>query len=78
MDIRLTGWLFEALKSLDGRGSIVNICKFVWKNHKEELEDSGDLFYTWQYDIRWAAWKLRKEGKMKSEEISPKGIWELS
>ncbi len=78
MDARLTDWLFEALKSLGGRGSIVEVCKFVWDNHKEELEDSGDLFYTWQYDIRWAAWQLRKEGKMKPEEISPKGIWELS
>ena len=78
MDARLVDWLSEALTLLGGKGSIVEVCKFVWRNHKEELEDSGDLFYTWQYDIRWAAWQLRKEGKMKSKETSPNGIWELS
>jgi len=78
MDIRLVDWLLEALKSLGGKGSIVEICKFIWENHKEELENSGDLFYTWQYDIRWTAWQLREQGKMKQDNLSPKGIWELS
>lgn len=78
MDIRLTGWLLEALRSLGGKGSIVEICKSIWENHKEELENSGDLFYTWQYDIRWTAWQLREQGKMKQDALSQKGIWELS
>ncbi|SDW39046.1 hypothetical protein SAMN05444006_10397 [Allgaiera indica] len=25
---------------------------------------SGDLFYTWQYDMRWAAQNLRGAGKL--------------
>jgi hypothetical protein len=29
---------------------------------RAELEQSGDLFYTWQYDICWAAQKLRDVG----------------
>ena len=76
--IQLVEWLQEALKELGGRASIANICKHVWKKHEQELRGSGDLFYTWQYDIRWAAWQLREEGKMKPDEVSPKGIWELS
>lgn len=75
---KLIDWLLEALKSLGGKGSIVEICKFVWENHKDELEASGDLFYTWQYDIRWTAWQLREQGKMKQDNLSPKGIWELA
>jgi len=74
----LIEWLLEALKSLGGRGSIVDICEYVWKKHENELRDSEDLFYTWQYDIRWAATELRKRGKIKHVNLSPKGIWELS
>lgn len=78
MDNRLIDWLLEALESLGGKGSIVEICEFIWKNHKKELENSTDLFYKWQYRIRWAAHYLRKQGKMKPYNISSKGIWELS
>jgi len=38
----------------------------------------GDLFYTWQYDMRWAATKLRRDGKLKAATRSPKGTWELT
>lgn len=78
MNTRLIDWLLEALEGIGGKGSIVEICKFVWENHKDELETSGDLFYTWQYDIRWTAWQLREQGKMKQDNLSPKGIWELA
>ena len=52
--------LTEALTLSGGRGSIVNLCKRIWKEHEPELRDSGDLFYTWQYDVRWAANRLRR------------------
>ncbi len=74
----LKPWLVEALRALGGRGKIVEICKAVWKEHQAELQDSGNLFYTWQYDIRWAANGLRREHIMKAAEVSPKGIWELA
>jgi len=67
----------EALRSNAGSLSIVDVCKFVWNNYESSLRSSGDLFFTWQYDIRWAATELRKEGKMKSADLSPNGIWEL-
>jgi hypothetical protein len=74
----LVDWLFEALRAAEGRGRISELCKHVWENHEDDLRASEDLFYTWQYDIRWAAYQLRKQGKMKPDTLSPKGIWELS
>ena len=70
--------LYASLKSMDGSSSIIDVCKYVWKNYHKELQISGDLFYTWQYDIRWAATELRKTGRMKSAEISLRGVWEIS
>ncbi|MEA4961095.1 hypothetical protein [Lutispora sp.] len=75
--IDLPGLLEKTLISLGGRGTIVEICKAFWERHEKDLRNSGDLFYTWQYDIRWAATKLREDKKLKSKEISPKGVWEL-
>ena len=73
----LEHWLYDALIALKGRANIIDICTHVWNSHEQELRASGDLFYTWQYDIRWAANRLRKSGKMKAADLSPSGIWEL-
>jgi hypothetical protein len=73
----LCNWLVDALRSNAGRASIVDVCRFVWKKHEADLKQSGDLFYTWQYDIRWAATELRKQRVLRPFESSPKGIWEL-
>ena len=73
----LVDWLVEALKASGGGASIVDICKHVWDAHEGELRQSGDLFYTWQYDIRWAATRLREAGVLLPAESSPKGVWQL-
>ena len=73
----LQGWLVDALEAHGGSGTIVQVCRYVWQNHEETLRASGDLFYTWQYDVRWAAHQLRRKGKMMPDSTSPKGIWEL-
>lgn len=74
----LDDWVHDALFELGGRGSIVDVCKHIWKNHERELRDSGDLFYKWQYDMRWAADHLRRAGIMKPATASPRGLWELA
>jgi len=74
----LKNWIREAFENYNGNASIVEICKFIWEKHGCELRNAGNLFYTWQYDIRWAAVKLRKNGIMKSAKESKKGIWELA
>ena len=74
----LDAWVVEALQALGGSGSIVNICKIIWERHEAELQASGALFYTWQYDMRWAANRLRRQKVMRSVEESPSGLWELA
>lgn len=74
----LLDWLIVALKAQNGSASIIDICKYVWSNHEDDLKNAGDLFYSWQYDIRWAATQLRSKGVLKKASLSPKGIWEIA
>lgn len=57
----LVNWVVPALKSMGDSGTVTEVCRFIWTEHEAELRDSDDLFYTWQYDVRWAAQKLRDE-----------------
>ncbi len=69
--------VLAAVRALGGRAHLIQIAKYIWDNHKNELEASP-LLYTWQYDMRWAATRLRQEKVLKSAESSDKGIWELA
>jgi hypothetical protein len=73
----LQGLVVEALRGLGGSASLIDVCRFVWEHHELELRESGDLFYAWQYEIRWAAHELRVKGTMRSVNASPPGVWEL-
>lgn len=73
----LDNWVVEALTELGGKGSIIEIAKRIWDNHEEDLKKSGNLFYTWQYDYRWAGTRLRDKGVIHPAESSPKGVWVL-
>ncbi|MDC0886471.1 hypothetical protein OAS19_01585 [Altererythrobacter sp.] len=70
----LKQWVFEALAEL-GPSQVPIIAKHIWDQHEDELRHSGDLFYTWQYAMRWEAQKLQHEGKLRK---NAKGrVWEL-
>jgi hypothetical protein len=72
----LKPWILQALRKEGGRAPLTIVAKDIWDNHQVELKASGDLFYRWQYEMRWAATVLRKEGKLKS---NPAGQpWELA
>lgn len=58
-------WVVEALDQLGGTAGVLEVSRQVWKNHEDALRESGDLFYTWQYDLRWAATRLRKDGRLQ-------------
>lgn len=74
----LKRWILEVLHDKPGGSAdIVEICREVWDRHEQDLRDAGSLFYTWQYDIRWAATALRQEGRLRPAEVSPRGVWEL-
>ena len=74
----LCDWVIEALKANGGRAKIVQVCKYIWEHYEKELRNSGDLFYTWQYDMRWAGQKLRNNGILKPAHGNRSAPWELS
>lgn len=71
-------WVLEALQALGGQARIIDICKKVWEAHEQDIKESDDLLFEWQYEIRWAGSLLRKEGLIRSASLSPRGIWELA
>lgn len=60
----LQAWIREALEEPGGSTSLVDVARHIRVNQEGDLKASGDLFFTWQYDMRWAATVLRKEGMM--------------
>lgn len=75
--LELQDWVIEALKANGGSGTIVQVAKHIWSNHEHELKASGDLFFTWQYDMRWACTRLRERKIVQPAEISARGEWKL-
>jgi hypothetical protein len=73
----LKDWVVEALKANGGSATIPEVAKHIWENHEAELRASGELFYTWQYEARWAANQLRKEHKLQPKPRGDRGQWRL-
>ncbi len=79
--------LYSTIKDLGGKASMMDIFRKFWEDYASKIPHNEDMFYTWNYDIRWAATKLRKEGRMKPAtskekpkeltQESPKGFWEI-
>lgn len=74
----LARWVQSALSRRGGTATIAQVCEDIWRRHEDELRNSGDHFYTWQYEVRWAADHLRRKGVMKPAQQSPRGMWELA
>jgi hypothetical protein len=70
----LQSWVAEALSSL-GPSTVTEITKHIWEHHEAELRSSGDLFFTWQYDMRWAGQTLQQKGKLSKS--GPGRTWVL-
>ena len=73
----LQSWVTEALETLGGAGTVVEVAREIWQRHEGDLRASGDLFYTWQYDMRWAAQVLRDTGQARPASATRRGRWEL-
>jgi len=54
------------------------VAKFIWVNFQDDLQQAGELFYTWQLEVQWAADDLRKEGKLLPKSKSGKGHLQLA
>jgi hypothetical protein len=72
----LERWVLEGIRANGGSATVVQVAKHIWAHHRDELELSGDLFFTWQYDMRWVAQTLRNRGALAP---SPRGSrqWRL-
>lgn len=57
----LKAWVLTAVDDL-GPSGVLQVSRWIWEHHEAELRASRDLFYTWQYDVRWAAQELRNAG----------------
>jgi hypothetical protein len=75
---QLKDWVHEAVEAHGGSATLIEVARHIWQLHEADLRMSGDLFYTWQYDMRWAAQELRDEGVLKSLEGDRRGRWELA
>ena len=73
----LADWVYDALVFNGGEAKIVDVAKHIWSNHESDLLRSDDLFFTWQYDMRWAAQHLRDTGKCVPTATSQRGVWKL-
>lgn len=73
----LEDWVLDALRSMDGEGTVVQVAEWIWRNHEDGLRRSGTLFYTWQYDMRWAAQNLRDRGTLLATRRGPSSVWRL-
>jgi hypothetical protein len=75
---QITSWVTDALNDLGGSASFLDISKHVWEHKEVEIRQIENLLYEWQYELRWAAYFLRREGILKPAAESPKGVWELT
>ncbi len=73
----LQDWVIDAVKAQGGTAQLLDVCKYIWKHHESDLRASGDMFFTWQYDTRWAAQKLRDAGKLEPLNNDRRGLWRL-
>jgi hypothetical protein len=69
--------VIASLKMLGGTGTIPKVAEQIWIAREADLRASGELFFTWQYDIRWAAQRLQDAGKLEKVKRSGKSVWEL-
>jgi hypothetical protein len=74
----LCDWIVEALNELNGSAQIRQVREYIWKRHGEEITSSGNLHFTWNDDIMWAATQLRAKGLLKNAKATSKNVWALS
>lgn len=74
----LQQWVLEAVRAHDGSAAPIDVARHIWQVHEAELRESGDLFYTWQYDMRWTAQVLRNEGVLRPMQRRRNEPWSLA
>jgi len=73
----LRTWIIESLVELGGSAQMIDVAKSIWHKRSTELAERGDLFFRWQYVMRWSATTMRKDGILLPSEDCEKGVWTL-
>jgi hypothetical protein len=73
----LRTWIIEALVEMEGSAPMIEVAKLIWHKRSSDLAAHGDLFFRWQYVMRWSATSLRKDGILRPAEECEKGVWVL-
>tara|TARA_X000000950_G_scaffold33062_1_gene35515 strand:- start:142 stop:393 length:252 start_codon:yes stop_codon:yes gene_type:complete len=75
---KLKDWILLCLKVNGGKAWPKDVSKYIWEEYEQDLKASGSLLCTWQYDVRWAAQKLRHDGILKPVNGRRDLPWELA
>ena len=74
---KMEHWVLEAVAACGGSAPIVQAAKAIWEAHEGDLKGAGDHFFTWQYEMRWAADRLRKKKKLSLRMEGSRSLWLL-
>lgn len=69
--------LVKTLGRLGGSATPLAASRMLFKRYEKRLRKSGDVFYTWQGDLKAVATRLRKMEVLKPAKAAP-GKWELA
>ncbi|MBC7137334.1 MAG: hypothetical protein H5U17_01090 [Defluviimonas sp.] len=72
----LKHWVAEAVSEAGGESRVIDIAKWIWLHHESDLRKSGDMFFKWQYDMRWAGQALVQDGTLN--KTTRRGYWKLT
>jgi len=67
--------VYRAVVAAGGKANLIDVAKHIWQHHEDDLRRSGDRFYRWQYEMRWAANVLRHEGRIAPADEAQRGVW---
>ncbi|MBD8606828.1 hypothetical protein IFT73_08170 [Aeromicrobium sp. CFBP 8757] len=59
-------WIVEALTASGGSATPLQVSRHVWAHRRAELEESGDLLYVWQLELREAAARMVASGLLST------------
>jgi hypothetical protein len=74
---QLPSLIEQALTSLGGTAALARVSEWIWAHREGDLRLSGDLFFTWQYDMRWAAQRMKKAGRLAYKRDGGRPVWQL-